>query len=202
MLVTFTALKFLDLLPPAPLPPVQRQDAQHKFLQHEVAHAEAKDSVRNRLAEAPKKAPDFPEAEFAMASGPQRLAVLPSHPRKSQGHSAATSGCCHYPSQKGSQPQSKTRERRNSDCSDSCEHCSYNPHNCSNNSLFMKGCPSKDGILSTSPNYGIRRDGVNRDPGTWSKLLLHTNGRCLSSELGYVMQIGVDFPKDSWSPSQ
>ena len=32
----------LDLLPAAPLPPVQKQDAHHKFLQHSGAHAEWK----------------------------------------------------------------------------------------------------------------------------------------------------------------
>ena len=30
--------KFLDLLPPAPLPPVQKWDAHHKFLQHKETH--------------------------------------------------------------------------------------------------------------------------------------------------------------------
>ena len=33
--------KFLDLLPPASLPPVQKRDAQHMFLQHKGAHTVA-----------------------------------------------------------------------------------------------------------------------------------------------------------------
>ena len=33
--------KFLDLLPPAPLPPMQKRDAQHNFLQHKRAHTES-----------------------------------------------------------------------------------------------------------------------------------------------------------------
>ena len=32
--------KFLDLLPPTPLPPVQKRDAQHKFLQHKGGHSD------------------------------------------------------------------------------------------------------------------------------------------------------------------
>ena len=32
--------KFLDLLPPAPLPCVQKRDAQNKFLQHKGAHTD------------------------------------------------------------------------------------------------------------------------------------------------------------------
>ena len=36
--------KFLDLLLPAPLPPVQKRDAQHKFLQHKRAHNDCGDN--------------------------------------------------------------------------------------------------------------------------------------------------------------
>ena len=32
--------KFLDLLPPVPLPSEQKRDAQHKFLQHKRAHTD------------------------------------------------------------------------------------------------------------------------------------------------------------------
>ena len=32
--------KFLDLLPPASLPPVQKRDAQHMFLQHKGSHTD------------------------------------------------------------------------------------------------------------------------------------------------------------------
>ena len=35
---------FLDLLPPAPLPPMQKREAQHKSLQHKGAHTEHPDS--------------------------------------------------------------------------------------------------------------------------------------------------------------
>ena len=38
-----------DLLPTAPLPPVQKRDAQHKFSQHEGAHTDATGSQRFQI---------------------------------------------------------------------------------------------------------------------------------------------------------
>ena len=38
---------YLDLLSAAPLPPVQKQDAQHMFLQHRGAHAEKSHPILN-----------------------------------------------------------------------------------------------------------------------------------------------------------
>ena len=40
---------WLDLLPAAPLPPVQNQDAQHMFLQHRGAHAEKGEAQKSPL---------------------------------------------------------------------------------------------------------------------------------------------------------
>ena len=41
--------KFLDLLPPASLPPVQNRDAQHMFLQHKGSHADKSQSYRPKV---------------------------------------------------------------------------------------------------------------------------------------------------------